>query len=112
MTEVYVATDPVDAELVKGLLAAAGIEAFVQGAGAFALRGELPMTAETLPRVCILDDATLDRARALVEDHRRARFSPDRSGKEAAWTCPGCGERHESQFTDCWRCGTARPGSI
>lgn len=112
MREVYVAMDPIDAELVKSLLAAAGIEAVVQGAGSFALRGELPMTTETLPRVCLLDDDALERARVIVEDHRRARArSADASGR-AVWTCPGCGETHEPQFTDCWRCGTARPGSI
>jgi hypothetical protein len=111
MRDVYVATDLVDAELVKSRLAAAGIEAVVQGAGAFALRGELPMTTDTLPTVCVLDDAALDRARAIVEDHRRALASAA-AGPRTPWTCPRCGETLEPQFTDCWQCGTARPGSI
>jgi hypothetical protein len=24
------------------------------------------------------------------------------------WTCSQCGETHEDQFADCWRCGSAR----
>jgi hypothetical protein len=26
------------------------------------------------------------------------------------WECPGCDEEVEGQFTECWQCGTARPG--
>lgn len=26
----------------------------------------------------------------------------------ASWTCTRCGERLGSQFTKCWKCGTAR----
>lgn len=27
------------------------------------------------------------------------------------WRCPECGEEIDAQFTDCWKCGTSRPGA-
>lgn len=24
------------------------------------------------------------------------------------WSCPGCGEEQEPQFSECWKCGTGR----
>lgn len=106
MKQVYVATDPVDAELVKGLLAASGIEATVQGGAVFALRGELPMTTDTLPTVWVLDDGDLDRASSIVDDDRRRRaLGASCSG---SWRCSACGETLEPQFTHCWQCGAGR----
>lgn len=108
MKQVYVGTDPIDAELVKGLLAASGIEATVQGGAVFALRGEIPMTTDTLPTVWVLDDGEFDRASSIVEDDRRRR-AVGASGT-GIWSCPACGERLEAQFTHCWKCGAGRAG--
>lgn len=105
MKQVYVATDPIDAALVKGLLAAAGIEATVQGGAVFALRGELPMTTDTLPTVWVLDDGDLGRASALVDENRRRTVAASGAG---SWPCSACGETLEAQFTHCWRCGSGR----
>lgn len=106
MKQVYVATDPIDAELVRGLLAAAGIDATVQGGAVFALRGELPMTTDTLPTVWVLDDGDLDRASALLDERRRRRTAT--ASGAGPWTCSGCGETLEAQFTHCWKCGSGR----
>ncbi|MEZ4280544.1 MAG: DUF2007 domain-containing protein [Myxococcota bacterium] len=103
MKQIYVATDPVDAELVKGMLAAHAIEATIQGGAVFALRGEIPMTTDTLPTVWVLDDVDFDRARALVDADLQRRAASASGGR--AWTCSGCGETLEAQFTHCWRCG-------
>lgn len=108
MQQVYVATDPVDAELMKGRLAAAGIEAIVQGGTLFALRGELPMTTDSLPTVWVLADDDFGRASALVAEDQNRRAAGESVG--GAWRCPGCGETLEAQFTDCWKCGTGRRG--
>ena len=106
MKQVYVATDPVDAELVKGLLAAAGIDSTIQGGAVFALRGEIPMTTDTLPTVWVLDDTRFDQARALVAEDQRRRAESASGG--VPWNCPGCGETLEAQFTHCWQCGAER----
>lgn len=108
MKQVYVATDPVDAELVKGLLASEGIAATVQGGALFALRGELPITTDTLPTVWVLDDDDFARANALVDDDRRRRAAGAHGGR--TWTCSTCSETLEAQFTHCWHCGTGRSG--
>ena len=108
MKQVYVAAHPLDAELVKGFLESHGIEAVVRGDAVFALRGEVPMTTDTLPTVWVVDDGAVARARALIDEHHRGPESG--SEKTASWKCPKCGEPLESQFTTCWQCGAARPG--
>jgi len=108
MKQVYVATDPIDAELVKGLLAAAGIEATVQGGAVFALRGEVPITTDTLPTVWVLDDGDLDRASSIVDDDRRRRAAG--ASGAGSWKCAACAETLEAQFTHCWKCGLGRAG--
>ena len=44
-----------------------------------------------------------ERARELVEQELHGPGL-----EEPAWTCPGCGERIEGQFTECWNCGRER----
>lgn len=109
MKQVYIATNPLDAELVKGFLEAHGIEAVVRGNAVFALRGEVPMTPETLPTVWVVDDGAATRARELIDERHRGRDSGPQD--TAPWPCPRCGEQVEPQFTDCWHCGGARPGA-
>jgi hypothetical protein len=58
--------------------------------------GDLPMM-ETWPQLWVDDDDEPVALRALA---RGATPPPG-----AVWTCPGCAERLEPQFTQCWRCG-------
>jgi hypothetical protein len=67
MKRVHVAENPVDAQFVKAFLESAGIAAVVRGEHLFALRGSVPMTAETLPSVWIEDEDDLARAQRLLE---------------------------------------------
>ena len=64
--------------------------------------GELPVN-ETWPEIWVVDDRDFDRARALVDAVVAAPVS------DPPWRCALCGEQMEGQFTDCWRCGVARP---
>jgi hypothetical protein len=105
MKSVYSARDEVDAEIVKNALVEAGIEAVVQGGSLSAVLGAIPVTPETLPSVWVRDD-----------DEQRARIAlgqlrPPDEARGEPWTCPGCGERIEPQFTACWNCGGARPAT-
>ncbi len=108
MQQVYVAHDPAEAHLVKGLLEANGIAALVHGEAVFGLRGEVPVTTETLPTVWVLEDSEVPRARDLIAEFGQGQRASPSHGR--SWTCPKCGEQLEPQFTDCWRCDTARPG--
>jgi hypothetical protein len=61
------------------------------------------------------DDLGDERASVWVPDYQAERAirllaeSQEEPADAADWTCPGCGEQIEGQFTDCWQCGTARP---
>lgn len=66
MFEIYRAAHPVQAHLLRGLLEAEGIDAAVIGEFGFNVRGEAPVTPETLPRVCVENEADVPRARELA----------------------------------------------
>ena len=68
MQQVYTAAHPTDAHLVKGFLEAHGIRAIVRGEAIFGLRGEVPMTADTLPTVWVFDESAVGRAQELIAE--------------------------------------------
>ena len=106
MKKVYIANNPADAHLLKGLLEGENIEAEVRGEFLYGVRGEVPITPDTCPSVWVMDDADYDRAMDLVSTFREGEPPNPIEGK--AWRCR-CGEENESQFTECWSCGNSRP---
>lgn len=72
MIEIYRAANPMMAHLLKGLLESEGIPAAVVGEFGFNVRGEAPITTETLPRVCVEDEADAPRAREIAEAFDRS----------------------------------------
>ena len=64
--------------------------------------GELP-AMECWPELWVTDDADHERASELV----RAMLAIDMD-RYGDWTCPGCGEPIEGQFSTCWQCGADR----
>ena len=78
MNDVFVAHDPIEAHFVKDLLKRHGIDAGVRGEALFGLRGEIPITSETLPTVWIMKDAQLKRALELVADYERGKTKNDK----------------------------------
>ena len=105
MKKVYIAKNPTDAHLLKGLLEGENIEAEVRGEFLYGVRGEVPITPDTCPSVWIVDDSDYDKAMDLISTFREGESPTLIEGK--AWRC-NCGEENESQFTECWSCGKTR----
>ncbi len=105
MKQVFVAQHPLEAHFVKGLLETQGIPAEVLGEVLWGARGEIPVSAETLPSVWVLNDDTMQQALSIVEEYAQGEVLLQAQGP--AWICPRCGEELEPQFTTCWQCGAS-----
>lgn len=88
------------ATLWSDMLTHAGIATAVQRAFASSIAGEIPPD-QSLPEIWVLDDDRLEAARSLLAELRRP---PTRH-----WWCPGCHERIDGPFEQCWNCGTLMP---
>ena len=106
MKKVYIAKHPTEAHMIKGLLESYGISCEVRGEALFGVRGEVPMTADTLPSVWLYDDDDFEKARAIVADYDKG--DKDHAPGKSSWKCKKCGEVLEPQFTECWNCGAKR----
>lgn len=106
MKRVYEARDITEAEFVKGLLAAEEIHAVVQTSALESILGDVVANSESLPSVWVPEE---DETRSLVVISEMKQGGPAALEPRPAWTCPNCGETVEGQFTQCWKCGTARP---
>lgn len=102
LKRLHVARHAPEAHVLRGFLASHGICAEVRGDLLTSGWGELPLD------VCSVWTGDEDHARAaeLVREFFSGACARRHSGD--AWTCPGCGEALEGQFTQCWRCGAAR----
>ena len=84
MKRVYIASDPIDAELVAGLLMAEGIRAVVFNDHLWPIAG-LAMTFDGAPAVWVTDDADEERARNLIAETRNPKKeSPPRGSARHA----------------------------
>lgn len=99
MKRVYSSWNFAAAHHARNLLEAEGIRAVVRNEMLSSAMGELP-PAECQVEVWVLRDGEAERA-------SRVLHAPPVQGEP--WTCAGCGERSEAQFTQCWRCGADRP---
>jgi len=88
------------ATLWADMLTQGGIDASVQRAYASSIAGEVPPD-QCLPEVWVMDESQWESGRTLLEQLRR---SPHRH-----WVCPGCHERVDGPFEQCWNCGGPMP---
>lgn len=94
--------DPIEANIIRGLLEQAGVAVMLQGEALTGGYSGLPKVAD----VRIMVPARLEeQARAIIDGYQ------DRSGDSglAPWHCARCGEENDGGFEICWRCGHA-PG--
>jgi hypothetical protein len=95
--EMLVRLDPVQAHLLRDLLARHGIRAHLLNLHVQGAVGELPPES-AMPQVWIANAADRVRATALLRDHEA-----DRSRAGIRWC--RCGEDNPETFELCWRCG-------
>lgn len=96
MKRVFRAASLLQVAHARNVLVSAGIECEVRNQYLAGAIGELPMM-ETWPQLYVDDGDERYALSALA----RAAAAPAGS----SWTCSGCGEELEPQFTQCWRCG-------
>jgi hypothetical protein len=114
MRHVYTGRDEMDAHFVKGLLQNEGIEAVVTGENLVNAIGTLPLSEKSLPGVWVRDEDE-ERALLIVKDYEQVdAVNAEETVEDSprpTWKCPNCGEAVEQQFSECWKCGHARPSS-
>ena len=103
MRKVYTSDNIAVIGLVRQVLEHHAIGCIVRNEFLLGGAGELPIN-ETWPEIWVTDDRDFDRACDLVN----AVTAPE-APADPQWRCGSCGESIEGQFTDCWRCGAARP---
>lgn len=96
MKRVYLANDPVSANVLKLRLEENGIQAIVQDERTHELRGEVPLV---YPSVWVGNEDEAAAREIALE------FSHPQHGEP--WTCQTCGEVLEASFADCWKCEQA-----
>jgi rubrerythrin len=87
---------------LKNLLEAGGVRCVLRNQLLTGIAGEVPFD-QAAAQLWVLDDAELWQAEEILRDWRRARFA-----RGPAWVCSECGERHEGQFSQCWKCGAEK----
>ena len=96
--------DPIEANLIRGLLVNEGIPVELTGEGLVGAYSGVPKLCEVRimvpPRYQEVAEAIL---RRYENDRRRPSGGRD-------WTCRHCGEANDPSFEICWRCEEAREG--
>jgi hypothetical protein len=99
--KIYIARDPTDAGLIRGMLESYGIAVEVRGEALWGARGLIPITADTAPSIWVREDDA-DKARALIDAK-----DPTVTLVREAWTCDRCGEDVDPELYECWACGSS-----
>lgn len=105
MKEVFVYQNLIEVEVRKERLEQAGIRCLIKNQRSSGLAGEIPFT-EVFPEVWVIQDEDYDQARQMLKEGLVSLPL-----NQDSWICSGCGESHETQFAECWKCGRERPSS-
>jgi hypothetical protein len=102
MKRVFTSIDSAEVGLLKNVLQKAGIRCVEKNEQLAQVIPSAPFQAE----LWVENEADYPAAVALLEawQHPAAAAGAD-------WTCSRCGEKLESQFSKCWKCGTRRDAS-
>ncbi len=104
MQRIYSAKDPLMIGHLKNVMASFGIRCVAKKIDLISAAGELP-PIECWPELWVVDDSKAGRAKSIL----KKTLAPLTSVKKP-WSCLGCGEKIEGQFSECWNCGCDRGG--
>jgi Putative prokaryotic signal transducing protein len=104
MKPLHTARHATEAHVIRGYLESQGIDALIRGEFLAGAIGELPADQ---CRIYVLNDGEFARAQTLLREFLRG--DAERLHAHEQWQCACCHETIEGQFTDCWKCGAARP---
>lgn len=91
--------DPIEANLVRGLLVNEGIPVELTGEGLVGAYSGVPKLCEVRLMVPPGFRSSAEKVLARYESEKgRPNTSPD-------WSCPACGETNDPSFEVCWNCG-------
>jgi hypothetical protein len=99
MKRVFTSPDSAELGLLKNVLQKAGIRCVE-------INEQMAQTIPTAPfqaELWVESDADYSAAAAILEEWQH----PTNTAGDS-WTCSRCGEKLESQFSKCWKCGTRR----
>ena len=102
MKRVYTTKDPLMIGHLKNVLETFGIKCVMKKMDLVSAAGELP-PVECWPELWVVDDGK----RAEAETILKKTLAPLESVKRP-WSCEGCREEIEGQFSECWKCGRVR----
>ena len=103
MKRIYSAKDPLMIGHLKNVLEIYGIECVTRNLYLSSAAGELP-PIECWPELWVVEDRRCADAEGIL----RKTLGPLKPVRKP-WTCAGCGEEIEGQFSECWKCGESRP---
>ncbi len=83
---------------IKNILQQAGIDCLIKNEQLSGGLGEIPFL-DCLPELWILRNKDFERAQSLLKSSCNANISG------TPWGCMNCGEKNESHFAVCWKCG-------
>jgi hypothetical protein len=102
MKKVFVSQNLIEVEMRKEWLEQVGIRCMIKNQRSAGLAGEIPFV-EIFPELWVIQDEDAYRARQVLDEGLDVLPS-----NQETWACTGCGEHHESQFAECWKCGHVR----
>lgn len=97
---VYSAPDPIEGNLIRGLLESSGIDVELRGEALAGAYPGIPRVSET--RIFV-PPRQRDAARAVMREYE------SRRAEQRHWTCDRCGEANTAAFETCWQCQSAGP---
>jgi len=106
MKHVYGSHDSILTGQLKILLESNHIPCMLRNDFLSGAAGELPPT-ECWPELWVIENELAEQARKLIDA-----FLNFPLGAQQVWSCPGCNETLEAQFSECWQCGRQRPPEL
>jgi hypothetical protein len=99
---VHKLSDPIEANLVRGLLLNEGIPVEITGEGLVGAYSGVPKLCEVR---LLVPPAYKVAAERFLRRYQDERNRPVACGD---WVCPDCGEKNDPSFEICWNCSGAR----